>query len=331
MEYIRKQLNYTKYKSNAFEFYFKGMTIGALDIETTGLSPQNNKFILGGLAVAEKDSLILHQFFAENIDEEKQVLTDYINEVSNLDLILTYNGKNFDIPFMKKRGSGFCSEFPFNLDLYQIIRTSSNLKAYLPNLRQKTVENFMGFWDQRKDEISGRDSVDLYYRYMNTKDPTLKEQILLHNSDDVLQLYRLLTVLGKCDLHQALFQIGFPLIFNDGMSLLVNEVVLKNRGPLVVHGIQTGTPVNYISYVDENHPYSATFNKENRLFKVSVPLIHKYGLTMVDFTALDLPTAPVEKYPFFGNGLLILANQGEKNYLETNHFIKLLLERICKR
>ena len=50
----------------------------------------------------------------------------------------------------------------------------------------------MGLWQSRDDEISGAESVELYNTYEKIQDPALGEKILLHNSDDILQLSRLL-------------------------------------------------------------------------------------------------------------------------------------------
>lgn len=54
----------------------------------------------------------------------------------------------------------------------------------------------MGLSDSRKDSISGAESVELYLEYKKCQDQSLKEKlekkILLHNHDDLLQLYKLL-------------------------------------------------------------------------------------------------------------------------------------------
>lgn len=61
----------------------------------------------------------------------------------------------------------------------------------------------MGLWQSRDDEISGAESVELYNVYEKNHDPALGEKILLHNSDDILQLSRLLPVIGKSDFSQS--------------------------------------------------------------------------------------------------------------------------------
>ena len=77
---------------------------------------------------------------------------------------------------------------PYNLDLYLVLNGHSPIKKFVPNLKQKTVENYMGLWQSRTDEISGAESVELYNTYEKTGREDLESKILLHNSDDVIQL-----------------------------------------------------------------------------------------------------------------------------------------------
>ena len=46
----------------------------------------------------------------------------------------------------------------------------SPIKRFVPNLKQKTVENYMGLWQSRDDEISGAESVELYNVYEKNHD-----------------------------------------------------------------------------------------------------------------------------------------------------------------
>lgn len=97
----------------------------------------------------------------------------------------------------------------YNLDLFLVVQGHSGLRESLPNLKQKTLEVFMGLADSRDDEISGGDSVALYEKYMQTHAFALEKTILLHNHDDLLQLYKLLPVISKTDFHRAMYKLGF--------------------------------------------------------------------------------------------------------------------------
>lgn len=329
MKYITDTISYPRYCSKAFQLYFANMDIGVLDIETTGLNPQRSKFVLGGLLTPFDDQLEAAQFFAETLEEEQETLRAYAAAVSEKDLVFTYNGQHFDIPFIKRR-SQVPLDLPFNLDLYLLVKSYSPIRAFLPNLKQKTVENFMGFWEHREDEISGKESVDLYYRYLSTRDPAVCDKILLHNHDDIVQLYRLLKVLEKSDFHKAMSRMGFPIRSQSGIRLII-ERISTSENQLRVRGRQREPAISYRCFEWDEVPCSAHFDKEKKTFAVSIPLIRHSGLMLVDLKALKMDIAPFEKYPGCQEGFLILEEQGEKHYLQTNHFIKLFLERILNQ
>lgn len=331
MEYIIDQITYPLYSSRAFQLYFQDMKLGVLDIETTGLNPRRNQFVLGGLLTIEDNQLKVEQFFAEEPQQEQETLQAFLSAVEKTDFLLTYNGRHFDIPFIKSRAQGAAEYLPFNLDLYLAVRSHSPIRKFLPNLKQKTVENFMGLWDSRKDEISGKESVDLYYQYVAEKSPSVKQRILLHNHDDVLQLYRLLAVLEKVDLHKALHHMGFPILAPDpGLPGLIIEKLSVSGNQFQIAGIQNKNAAEYLCYEWEDIPCSARFSKSERRFSVTIPVIRQSGLVFIDLKSLKMDLKPFEKYPSCQEGFLILEADGEKNYMEINHFVKRFLERMLK-
>ena len=229
MKHLIYDYDETPYHSRAFDFYFGDMSIGSFDIETTGLSPDRCYVILIGFMELRDSGCRLHQFFAESLSEEEDIIRAFLKEAENTDALLTYNGRTFDVPFMEKRMSFYPTladekMWFYDLDMYPVVRNYSTLRSFLPNLKQKTVEDFMGLWDSREDEISGAESVDLYFRYLSDKDPETEEIILCHNRDDVLQLARLMPVLRKADLHKAMFSTGFPMKRPSGCSAAGSEV-----------------------------------------------------------------------------------------------------------
>ncbi|MCL2816734.1 MAG: ribonuclease H-like domain-containing protein, partial [Oscillospiraceae bacterium] len=139
MHYIQETHIWDNYTSNAFDMYFQDCKICVLDIETTGLSPGRSHFILGGLLSLEEGEARLSQFFAESLSEEKQLLAEYVSEAEKYDVLLTYNGKHFDIPFLLSRADQLELDIfamPYNLDLYLVLNGHSSLRKLLPNLKQ---------------------------------------------------------------------------------------------------------------------------------------------------------------------------------------------------
>ena len=346
MKHLIKQYDEEIYKSAVLDFYFKDMKIGVFDIETTGLNPSNNKFILGGLYNCSEKTM--HQFFAENRSEEAITLAAMMEELAKLDMVVTYNGRHFDIPFVERRRQSLANTLsyaayanpnngaspeacrlkeladniflPYNLDLYLVLNGHSPIKKFVPNLKQKTVENYMGLWQDRSDEISGAESVDLYNSYEKSGNPALESKILLHNSDDVLQLTRLLKAVSKSDFHKAMFHLGFP------VCGFIVEKIRFEKDCLTVTGKQGASPIDYMGFAFGDYPLQADFKSRSASFTMKFPLIRDSGLCIVDLEAAYLDNKDFEKYPSYGSGFLVLESSSGKNYMEINCFIKTFIK-----
>ncbi len=316
MKHLTVQYDEDIYTSSILDFYFKDMNIGVLDIETTGLNPSRNKFILGGLFTFRDRTM--HQIFAESRGEEGHALDEFAAEISGLDMVITYNGRHFDMPFITKRLNTYKLEpcTPYNLDLYLVLNGHSPIKKFVPNLKQKTVENYMGLWQSRSDEISGGESVELYNTYENTGDPELEKKILLHNSDDVLQLTRLLRVVSKTDFHKAMFHLGFP------AGPLIVEKIRFEGDIMTVSGRQRNISMNYMGFSMGDYPVETRFDKNQSDFQIKFPIIRDSGLAIADIDAAGLARGEFEKYPACSSGFLVLEDHNNKNFMEINHFVK---------
>ena len=316
MKHLTMKYEGPLYTSSLLDFYFSVMRIGVLDIETTGLSPARNKFILGGLL--DLQTMTMHQYFAENRGEERQVLEDFAEKVSGLDMVITYNGRHFDMPFINRRlqrfSAGSCT--PYDLDLYLVVNGHSPIKKFVPNLKQKTVESYMGLWPNRADEISGAESVELYDRYEKTGDPELCRKILLHNSDDVLQLARLLKVVSKTDFHKAMFHLGFPVC---GLNV---EKIGISGSIMTVSGSQRAEPFDYTGFSFGDYPAEIRFSRRDSDFHIKFPVIRDSGLVIADLDAAGLPREDFAIYPSYSSGFIVLEDHDRKNHMEINQFIR---------
>jgi len=321
--------------------YFDGCKICVLDIETTGLSAGGSHFVLGSLlALEEDDEARLSQYFAESLSEEKQLLAEYIEEAAKYDVLLTYNGKHFDIPFLLSRSDKLeldIFDMPYNLDLYLVLNGHSSLRKFLPNLKQKTVEDFMGLWPYRTDKISGAQSAMLYHQYLYLKEngedieyiKECMELMLLHNKDDVLQLGKLLPVLEKTNFHKAMYSLGFPVI--SGEQKLFVKSIRFEKNELKVSGAQLSRPIGYISYASDMTGCMIQFEKTRRTFEVSFPVLKKSDLTIIDL--LNFPaelSGHFLKFPNFESGYLVFKSNNDIKYMEVNYFIKTFLLNLLK-
>ncbi|MCL1981756.1 MAG: ribonuclease H-like domain-containing protein [Clostridiales bacterium] len=327
-----------KYESKAFDLYFSGCTLCVLDIETTGLAPETSHFVLGSLIeIKAGGEAHLKQYFAEGIAEERQLLAEYMGEASGYDVLLTYNGRRFDVPFLASRACGLdldCPDMPYNFDLYQVLNGYTALRKLLPNLQQKTVEDFMGLWPYRKDTITGRESAMLYQKYLYLKeiyeDPAeCMALMLLHNKDDVLQLSKLLPVLEKADLHKAMHNLGIPIASN-GASLTAEKIRLE-KNCLSVSGKQVKKPMDLVSYGQGGGDCTIRFEKKRSAFEVSFPLQKKSGLAIIDLRELPFDVCgSMEGSPGCDSGYLVASDSHGVNYRDVNSFIKAFLTNILQ-
>jgi uncharacterized protein YprB with RNaseH-like and TPR domain len=198
------QNNYKKYIPEKFRNDFNRDFV-VLDIETTGFSRDKCSIILIGIIIKTNNNLISTQIFCESLYEEKEMLLHLKDTLSSLDefFLITYNGYSFDIPFInnkfKKYNIDYQIENIYNFDIYRLIRANKKL-LNLERYNLKSIEKFLGI--ERKDTISGKDSVQLYFEYLKTKNIKILNKILLHNQEDILYLLQILKILNYLNYNQ---------------------------------------------------------------------------------------------------------------------------------
>lgn len=323
MKTIVDNIQIPVYYSKLFNMYFGGKTFAVFDIETTGLSPANSKVILTGILTVDQNGGYVQQFFADQNDDEEAVIRATMEALASIDYVITYNGRHFDMPFMKKRAEKYGLEFPdlYNLDLYLLISGYAPFKEVLPGLKQKNIETYMGIAINRDDEISGKESVELYNRYMETKRFELEEKILLHNHDDIIQLYKILPIIERLDLHKALFKRGFP-----AGRFLIEQISIKSK-ELHVKARQLQDAIDYISFPTEAAPYMLMMNSAGGSVDLTIPCESASSNLYLDARAI-LRSASLKLDPLPGvvDGYLILSQKNQVNELEINTFLKIFFE-----
>lgn len=323
MKTIVDNIQIPVYYSKLFNMYFGGKTFAVFDIETTGLSPANSKVILTGILTVDQNGGYVQQFFADQNDDEEAVIRATMEALAGIDYVITYNGRHFDMPFMRKRAEKYGLEFPdlYNLDLYLLISGYAPFKEVLPGLKQKNIETYMGIAINRDDEISGKESVELYNRYMETKRFELEEKILLHNHDDIIQLYKILPIIERLDLHKALFKRGFP-----AGRFLIEQISIKSK-ELHVKARQLQDAIDYISFPTEAAPYMLMMNSAGGSVDLTIPCESASSNLYLDARAI-LRSASLKLDPLPGvvDGYLILSQKNQVNELEINTFLKIFFE-----
>lgn len=157
------------------------------DIETTGLSPVSSHVTVIGTVFCDDRTPVLRQFVCERPMDEKKILLDFADYARGFRRIAHFNGKTFDIPYLRKKFSFYRIPDPFydteQEDLYQTAKRFSSLFD-MEGLKQKDFEAVFGF--PRTDALSGADCVSAYRQYLRTGDNACMEKILLHNREDLL-------------------------------------------------------------------------------------------------------------------------------------------------
>lgn len=324
MIYKTYEVSFQEYLPKSFNDYFGNKDFAVLDIETTGLSKKRNAIILIGLIVVKNKKAVLHQFFAEKLSDEKAVVENTVKILDNLDFVVTFNGKSFDLPFIREKTDKYKIPFAqiYNLDIYNVVKTFSDLGTMLPNLKQKTCEKFMGLEGARLDEISGGESVMLYNEFLVTHDQRLQEFILLHNSDDIEQLYKLISIIKHADFHRAMSNYGF---LNSSGSLSVSSVRPKQGHLRIVGTVKDGAP--YLAFPTDEMPWTVRLNLDPGQFEILIPFFTKLDCKIIDASKYIEANNSIYELPAFESGYLILQTPEKPNYMEINAFTK----EICNK
>ena len=145
--------------------------IGYLDIETTGLSPTCQYITCIGVY----DGAQVHSYV------RGQNLEQFVDDIEQYDLLVTYNGKCFDLPFIRA-AMGIALDVP-HVDL-RYVSASVGLKGGL-----KGAEKRAGI--RRPHELEGVDgymAVLLWSEYERTGDERALETLVAYNAEDVINL-----------------------------------------------------------------------------------------------------------------------------------------------
>lgn len=140
-----------------------------LDIETSGYDPWNNDITVIGLYDGTKIQTFVN---GKNLD-------DFEMAISRYDLVVTFNGACFDLPFIKRSYPGI-SLPKGHIDLRFVLKKLGHEGGL------KKIEQNLGI--ARSDEIDGVDgfeAVRLWHRYRKGDEKALQTLISYNNADIV--------------------------------------------------------------------------------------------------------------------------------------------------
>lgn len=203
-----------------------------LDIETTGLTAKNSNLYMIGCAFYKDDTWQYIQWFAEKYEDELQILTAFFEYVKDFKYIVHYNGNTFDIPYLLTKCEQYELSYNFDgiigIDIYRRLTPYKDL-IYLENLKQTTVEDFLGI--KRTDKYTGRELISIYHDYVCTPDEESFNDLVLHNKEDLLGMIKCLPMLAYSDIFNRPIRVmkAQANYFTNDTGMKGQELILKLR------------------------------------------------------------------------------------------------------
>jgi hypothetical protein len=241
-----------------------------IDTETSSLSGGTGSYVfLIGAAKYFRSQIQFKQFFLEDPANEPAQLAALENFASSAKVIISYNGKSFDLPRIKTRYKLHGWPVPFDdiwhIDLLHIARRL--WKNHLPSCNLGEIEyQLLGV--RRSDlDIPGWEIASHFFEYLQSGDPSSLKSVFYHNEIDVISLISLLIYI--------LDRLSNPLSYpsEDLLSIALYLSYLDYRQEAITvlsEALESG----YLSEHQETLGLNslAQLHKQNKDFQKSIPL-----------------------------------------------------------
>jgi len=165
--------------------------IAFIDTETSGLSRGTGTFaFLIGLGFIEDGQFKLVQIFMLEPFLEQAALSALTRYLFPFEIIVSYNGKSFDVPILNSRHviHGLSSPI-LNLQHIDLLHLTRKIyKNRLPSRRLTDLETQLLHYERGKEEVPGWLVPQIYKDYLNTGDPLPLSGVFYHNAVDIITL-----------------------------------------------------------------------------------------------------------------------------------------------
>lgn len=158
-----------------------------IDIETTGLTAWDAHITTIALYDGER---IAHYIYDQNLD-------DFIDDINQYAVIVTFNGKSFDVPFIEQF---------FGTTLHQVhidLRYVLKRLGYSGGL--KRCEKMLGMDRGFLDSVDGYFAVLLWHDYRYNNNPRALETLLAYNIEDAVNLETLMVTAYNMNIENTPF------------------------------------------------------------------------------------------------------------------------------
>lgn len=163
----------------------------AFDTETSGLSNGSGSFIfMLGLGYFEGDQYIVDQLILPDLSSEPAFLRQTELIFCKFPVLLSYNGKSFDIPMLQSRihfhmMPDFTRQMT-HIDL--LLQARRYWKPKLGSVRLANIERYVLKLQRGEEEVPGAMAPGLYRNYLADGDASHVAEVAYHNRIDVVSL-----------------------------------------------------------------------------------------------------------------------------------------------
>ncbi len=161
-----------------------------LDTETTGLAGGSGTCaFLVGVGRIRADGFHVRQFFLRDYPEEPSALAALTESLADAQVLVTYNGKCFDVPLLETRYRLARARPPFgrlaHLDLLHGARRLWRFR--FESCRLVELENRI-LGHEREGDVPGAMIPEIYFDYVRTGRAARLANVFLHNALDIVSL-----------------------------------------------------------------------------------------------------------------------------------------------
>ena len=165
-----------------------------LDTETTGLSAGTGTMaFVVGVGFFSGDSFHVDQYFLRDPGDEPAMVEALAEQLVAFDVIVSYNGRSFDVPIIENRFILARVPPPTNgIPHLDLLHSARRLWRYhLPSCSLGTVEKEILGVVREQADVPGGVIPYLYRDYLRTGDAREMKRVLYHNLVDILSLVTL--------------------------------------------------------------------------------------------------------------------------------------------
>lgn len=161
-----------------------------LDIETCGLA--NCPLFLVGTVRMDDGDLVVEQFFARDYSEEPALLFHISKIISEFRVLVTFNGRTFDVPYIRDRQLLYRMESDITIEHLDLLpKARLKWKGHLPDCRLQTLEKHI-CGRTRVGDTPGSLIPQVYHDFVKSGNAAPMEGVFYHNALDLITMAELL-------------------------------------------------------------------------------------------------------------------------------------------